>query len=41
MNKLVETILLYIPLSVVLFFAGVYLGGEIWCIDPLNNRTQL
>jgi small subunit ribosomal protein S1 len=30
MNKLVETILLYIPLSVVLFFAGVYLGGEIW-----------
>lgn len=30
MNKLVEIILIYIPISVLLVLAGMYLGGEIW-----------
>lgn len=30
MNKLVEGILTYIGLPFLLFFAGVYLGGEVW-----------
>ena len=30
MNKLVEFILIYIPISVLLVLAGMYLGGEIW-----------
>ncbi|MCK0125118.1 S1 RNA-binding domain-containing protein [Gelidibacter sp. F2691] len=30
MNKLVETILIYIPISVLLVLAGIFLGGEIW-----------
>lgn len=30
MNKLVEFILIYIPLSVILILAGIFLGGEVW-----------
>lgn len=30
MNKLVETILIYIPLSLLLILAGIFLGGEVW-----------
>lgn len=30
MNKLVENLLIYIPLSILIFLAGIYLGGEIW-----------
>ena len=30
MNKLVELILIYIPISVLLVLAGVFLGGEVW-----------
>lgn len=30
MNILVEIILVYIPISVLLFLAGVFLGGEVW-----------
>ena len=30
MNKLVETLLIFIPLSFLILFAGIYLGGEIW-----------
>jgi ribosomal protein S1 len=30
MSKLVETILIYIPISILLVLAGIYLGGEVW-----------
>lgn len=30
MNKLVEYLLIYIPLSVLLVLAGIFLGGEVW-----------
>lgn len=30
MNKLVELILIYIPFSVLLVLAGIFLGGEVW-----------
>lgn len=30
MNKLVESILIYIPISGILLFAGIFLGGEVW-----------
>lgn len=30
MNKLVEIVLLYIPISVLLVLAGIFLGGEVW-----------
>ncbi len=30
MNKLVEAILIYIPISLLLILAGVFLGGEVW-----------
>jgi small subunit ribosomal protein S1 len=30
MNKLVETLLIYIPISVLLVLAGIFLGGEVW-----------
>jgi small subunit ribosomal protein S1 len=30
MNKLVEGILIYIPISVLLVLAGIFLGGEVW-----------
>lgn len=30
MNKLVETILIYIPISFLLVLAGIFLGGEVW-----------
>jgi len=30
MNKLVETILIYIPISLLLVLAGIFLGGEVW-----------
>ena len=30
MNKLVENILIYIPISVLLVLAGIFLGGEVW-----------
>jgi ribosomal protein S1 len=30
MNKLVESILIYIPISVILVLAGIFLGGEVW-----------
>lgn len=30
MNKLVESILIYLPISVLLLLAGIYLGGGVW-----------
>lgn len=30
MNSLVESIFIYIPISVLILFAGIFLGGEVW-----------
>ncbi|WP_313236625.1 S1 RNA-binding domain-containing protein [Sphingobacterium multivorum] len=30
MNELVKSILIFIPISFIIFLAGIYLGGEVW-----------